>query len=80
MAGTIFWQLINGVIPNRNEMGVLSLERVKIQSLGPDLALALNWWTVRCGDRNFYSTDTAVFRKFPDGWKVVTDHATFIAP
>jgi uncharacterized protein (TIGR02246 family) len=66
--------------PNRNAMGVLTLERVKIQSLGPDLALALSWWTIQCGGHNSYSTDTAVFRKFPDGWKVVTDHATFIAP
>jgi uncharacterized protein (TIGR02246 family) len=66
--------------PNRNEMAILTLERVKIQSLGPDLALALTWWTVQCAGRNSYCTDTSVFRKFADGWKVVTDHATFIAP
>jgi len=66
--------------PDRREMAVCSIERVKIQSLGPDLALALSWWTVRTGSRNSYSTDTAIFRKFPDGWKVVADHATFIAP
>jgi uncharacterized protein (TIGR02246 family) len=66
--------------PNRNEMGIIALERVKIQSLGPDLALALSWWTVRTGSRNSYSTDTAIFRRFSDGWKVVADHATFVAP
>jgi ketosteroid isomerase-like protein len=66
--------------PDRRDMAICSVERVKIQSLGPDLALALSWWTVRTGSRNSYSTDTAIFRKFPDGWKVVADHATFIAP
>jgi ketosteroid isomerase-like protein len=66
--------------PDRRDMAVCSIERVKIQSLGQDLALALSWWTVRTGSHNSYSTDTAIFRKFPDGWKVVADHATFISP
>jgi ketosteroid isomerase-like protein len=66
--------------PDRRDMAVCSIERVKIQSLGQDLALALSWWTVRTGNHNSYSTDTAIFRKFPDGWKVVADHATFISP
>jgi ketosteroid isomerase-like protein len=66
--------------PNRQNMAICSLERVKIQSLDADLSLVLSWWTVRCGSHNSYSTDTAIFRKFADGWKVVADHATFLAP
>jgi hypothetical protein len=53
--------------PDRRDMAVCSIERVKIQSLGPGLALALSWWTVRTGSRNSYSTDTAIFRKLTFG-------------
>jgi ketosteroid isomerase-like protein len=72
-----FWKSDNLLIVSDGEQ-VIGWNN--LQSLGPDLALALSWWTVRTGSRNSYSTDTAIFRKFPDGWKVVADHATFIAP
>ena len=66
--------------PDRNAMGVLALERVKVQPLGSDAALALCWWTVTTFGRKHYATDTTVFRHLPEGWRAIASHATYIAP
>jgi ketosteroid isomerase-like protein len=66
--------------PNRQEMGTITLQRVKIQRLSSDFFLALSWFTIRTRDRDSYSTDTLIFRKFPEGWKVISDHASYLEP
>src|SRR5258708_22669586 len=46
--------------PNRGDMAVCSIERLKIQRHGADLALALVWGTVRTWIRDSYSAVAAI--------------------
>jgi ketosteroid isomerase-like protein len=66
--------------PNRDEMGVSTLQRVKIERLGESFFLALSWFTIHANGRDSYSTDTMIFRKFPEGWKIVSDHSSYLEP
>jgi ketosteroid isomerase-like protein len=66
--------------PNRNEMGVSTLQRVKIERLGENFFLALSWFTIHANGRDSYSTDTMIFRKFPEGWKIISDHSSYLEP
>jgi len=66
--------------PDRSEMATVTLQRVKIQKLSSDFYLALTWFTFRTHGKNAFSTDTMIFRKFPEGWKVVNGHSSFLEP
>jgi ketosteroid isomerase-like protein len=66
--------------PDRKAMGLMKLERVKIQNLSPDISLALTWWQVESGGAKTYCTSTMNLQRFPDGWKVVAAHTTFLEP
>jgi ketosteroid isomerase-like protein len=66
--------------PNRDEMGVSTLQRVKIERLGENFFLALSWFTIHAAGRDSYSTDTMIFRKFPEGWRIVSDHSSYLEP
>jgi ketosteroid isomerase-like protein len=66
--------------PNRNEMGAVTLQRVKLQQISPEFYLALSWYTFTRSTKNSYCTDTLIFRKLPEGWKIITSHASFLEP
>jgi ketosteroid isomerase-like protein len=66
--------------PNRDQMGSVTLQRVKLQKLGPDFFLGLSWFVVRTNGRDSYSTDTMIFQRFPEGWKVISDHSSYLEP
>lgn len=66
--------------PNRAEMGTVTLQRVKLQRLGPDVFLGLSWFVVRTNGKDSYSTDTMIFQRFPEGWKVISDHSSYLEP
>jgi uncharacterized protein (TIGR02246 family) len=66
--------------PDRNEMGTTTLQRVKLQRLSPEFFLALTWYTFTRNTKNSYCTDTMIFRKFPDGWKIMSGHSSFLEP
>ncbi len=66
--------------PDRTEMGAIALQRVKIQKLSSEFFLALSWYTFTRNAKNSYCTDTMIFRKLPEGWKVITSHGSFLEP
>jgi ketosteroid isomerase-like protein len=67
--------------PDRADLGIFSLEKVKVQHLGPGLALTVSWWTVtQAGGQRTYCSDSSVFRRFSDGWKVITEHSCTFTP
>jgi hypothetical protein len=66
--------------PNRAEMGFITLQRVKLQRLGADFFLGLSWFVIRTNGKDSYSTDTMVFQRFSDGWKVISDHSSYLQP
>jgi hypothetical protein len=66
--------------PNLSEMGTATLQRVKLQRLSPDFFLSLTWYAVRLNSKDSYATDTMIFRKFPEGWKIINAHSSFLEP
>jgi uncharacterized protein (TIGR02246 family) len=78
------WDLLSKALhtgyPNPNEMGNLTLDRVQVQMLSSDLALALTWDTVSFPKKKEFGTSTIVLKKLPEGWRVAVMHTSFVEP
>jgi beta-aspartyl-peptidase (threonine type) len=59
------------------EMGRLEFSDLNIQELAPDAALVRGAWQLTMTDgKTPHGLFTLIFRKFPDGWKIVHDHTS----
>ena len=78
------WDLLSKALhtgyPNPAEMGNLTLDRVQVQMLSSDLALALTWDTVSFPKKKEFGTSTIVMKKLPEGWRVAVMHTSFVEP
>jgi ketosteroid isomerase-like protein len=60
-----------------HEMGKLDFSGLRIESLGADAAFVRGSWQLTMSDgKTPHGLFTLVFRKFPDGWKIVHDHTS----
>ena len=60
-----------------HEMGHRELSDLRIEPLGPDAALVRGAWKLTNSDgKTPYGLFTLVFRKFPEGWKIIHDHSS----
>lgn len=58
-----------------HEMGTLEFSTLRIEMLGPDAAFVRGAWHLTMPDgKTPHGLFTLVFRKFPEGWKIVHDH------
>jgi uncharacterized protein (TIGR02246 family) len=64
---------------DRNAMGLVSLTRVEVKLLRPDLAAVITWWTLEYTPHHteVIGTCTMNLQKFPDGWRIIFNHAVF---
>jgi ketosteroid isomerase-like protein len=59
------------------EMGRLEFSDLNIQELAPDAALVRGAWHLTMSDgKTPHGLFTLIFRKFPEGWKIVHDHTS----
>jgi ketosteroid isomerase-like protein len=59
------------------EMGKLEFSDLNVQGLAPDAAFVRGAWHLTMSDRKTpHGLFTLIFRKFPDGWKIVHDHTS----
>ena len=59
------------------EMGRLEFSDLDIQELAPDAAFVRGAWRLNMTDGNTpHGMFTLIFRRFPDGWKIVHDHTS----
>ena len=59
------------------EMGRLEFSDLKIEHFGSDAAFVRGHWHLSMSDgKTPQGLFTLVFRKFPDGWKIVHDHSS----
>jgi beta-aspartyl-peptidase (threonine type) len=57
------------------EMGKLEFSGLQIEPLATDAAFVRGAWHLTTSDgKNPHGLFTLVFRKFPDGWKIIHDH------
>jgi L-asparaginase / beta-aspartyl-peptidase len=65
---------------NLDEMGSFTPDRIQIQMVTADVAIALDWWTGYVKQRKILGTSTMVLRKIDNGWKIVVGHTSFVEP
>jgi ketosteroid isomerase-like protein len=63
------------------QMGTLDFPVLEILPLGPEAALARGRWRLRMPDgRELTGMTSVVFRRRPEGWRIVHDHSSSDVP
>ena len=65
---------------NREKMGMLTFSELKITLLGDDAALVLGRWKLVRNSDKPHGRFTLLFRRTPDGWRIVHDHTSAAEP
>lgn len=66
--------------PDRAAMGQLSFSDLEFRLLGPDAALVLGKWHLQREKDELGGVFTLVWQRFPEGWKIIHDHTSAVAP
>ena len=66
--------------PDRAAMGQLDFSNLEFRFLGPDAALVLGRWHLKREKDDVGGVFTLVWQRFPEGWKIVHDHTSAVAP
>jgi ketosteroid isomerase-like protein len=62
---------------NGREMGKLDFSDLQVLPLGTDAALVRGAWQLTMADgKTPHGLFTLIFRKFPEGWKIIHDHTS----
>jgi beta-aspartyl-peptidase (threonine type) len=57
-------------------MGALVFSALEVRPLGPDAALVLGKWHLQRQAGDIGGIFTLVFKRFPEGWRIIHDHTT----
>lgn len=60
--------------PTKEAMGFLSFDSLTVQILSKDIAYVIGRWNVDPNDPKKQGRFTLLFRRFPEGWRIVSDH------
>ena len=66
--------------PDRQAMGKLEFSNLEIRELGPDAALVLGHWHLERANGDVGGVFSLVFQRFPEGWRIIHDHTSVVAP
>ncbi len=66
--------------PDRGAMGQLDFSELEFRFLGPDAALVLGRWHLNRKKDEVGGVFSLVWQRFPDGWKIIHDHTSAVAP
>lgn len=58
------------------EMGHLDFTELEVETLGSDTAFVRGHWNLKMSSGDQGGLFTLIFRKFPDGWKIIHDHTS----
>jgi len=64
----------------KQAMGTLDFSELEIRPLGPDAALVLGRWHLKRQAGDVGGIFTLVFKRFPEGWRILHDHTTQSLP
>ncbi len=59
---------------NRAKMGTLTFSELEITLLSPDAAVVLGHWSLKRGKDRPHGRFTLIFKRLPEGWRIVHDH------
>ena len=61
---------------DRGKMGALTFSEIEITPLSNDAAIALGSWKLNRANDLPHGRFSLIFRRFPDGWKIIHDHTS----
>ena len=61
---------------SREKMGTLTFSEVEVQSISADAALVIGRWALQRKEDQPHGRFTLIFRKLPEGWRIVHDHTS----
>jgi ketosteroid isomerase-like protein len=62
--------------PDAAAMGHLDFSELEVYPLGNDAALVMGRWQLKRSSGNIGGVFTLVFRRFPEGWRIIHDHTS----
>ena len=65
---------------SREKMGTLAFADVKVTELAADSAMVVGRWRLRRNNDQPHGRFTLLFRKLPEGWRIVHDHTSSATP
>jgi len=65
---------------DRAKMGTLTFSDLEMTPLSNDSAVVLGSWELKRASDKPHGRFTLIFRRFPDGWKIVHDHTSAASP
>ena len=58
------------------KMGTLSFSDVEVTMLSPDAAVVLGRWRLKRANDQPHGRFTLIFKRLPEGWRIVHDHTS----
>ena len=65
---------------DRAKMGTLTFSDLEITSLSSDSAVVLGRWKLKRAKDQPHGVFTLIFRRLPEGWRIVSDHTSAAPP
>ena len=61
---------------DRAKMGTLSFSDTEVTMLSPDAAVVLGRWRLKRANDEPHGRFTLIFKRLPEGWRIVHDHTS----
>jgi uncharacterized protein (TIGR02246 family) len=61
---------------DRAKMGTLSFSDIEVTMLSPDAAVVLGRWRLKRANDQPHGRFTLIFKRLPEGWRIVHDHTS----
>jgi ketosteroid isomerase-like protein len=65
---------------DRAKMGTLSFSDIEVTMLSPDAAGVLGRWRLKRANDEPHGRFTLIFKRLPEGWRIVHDHTSAAPP
>lgn len=65
---------------DRAKMGTLSFSEIEVTMLSSDAAVVLGRWKLKRAKDEPHGRFTLIFKRLPDGWRIVHDHTSAAPP
>ena len=65
---------------DRAKMGALSFSDTEVAMLSPDAAVVLGRWRLKRANDEPHGRFTLIFKRLPEGWRIVHDHTSAAPP
>jgi ketosteroid isomerase-like protein len=65
---------------SRTKMGTLAFSDIEVTLLSPDAAVVLGRWRLKRANDEPHGRFTLIFKRLPEGWRIVHDHTSAAPP